>query len=106
MRTHSTVPNSTAPPTMVMTMKMKMSASVRFRIDQRSESRLELGVVGERHRPTGARIEIVLQDDRRRGGVQTLLARAPVLFPHSETAFGFVAGQPLVLEHDGQAGAY
>src|SRR5438093_12823115 len=47
-------------------------------------------------------IKIILQDDGRRGGVEPRLSRSPVLVLDCETAFGFDAGEPLVLQRNGE----
>src|SRR5207244_8976300 len=47
-------------------------------------------------------IEIILQDDCRRGRVEPRLSRSPVLVPHCEPALGFTAREPFVLERHRQ----
>src|SRR6185369_14114632 len=42
-------------------------------------------------------VQMVLQDDGRGRGIETFLARPPVLVALGEPAFGFYARQPLVL---------
>src|SRR5437870_3690320 len=50
-------------------------------------------------------IEIILQDDCRRGRVEPRLSRSPVLVPYCEPALGFSAREPLVLQRHGQRGS-
>ena len=49
----------------------------------------------------GPRVEIVLQDDGRRGGVEQRLAFPPVLSRSRQQRLGLLARQPFVLQHDG-----
>ena len=46
------------------------------------------------------RVEIVLQDDRGRRGVELRFAFPPILFATRQQAFGFAAAEPLVLQDD------
>ncbi len=50
-------------------------------------------------------VEIVLENDRRRGRVEALLAPAPVALADGETALRFSAGQPLVCRRNRQPGS-
>src|SRR6267143_535112 len=49
-------------------------------------------------------IEVVLQDDCRRGRIQPCLTRTPVLLRQRETALGLAAREPLVLKCDRKCG--
>src|SRR5689334_578225 len=49
-------------------------------------------------------IEIVLQDDGRRGGVEACVSRAPILVGQRKPAFCFSAREPLVLQCNRQPG--
>ena len=48
-------------------------------------------------------VQVLLQHHRRRGGVETLLADAPVTLPQGEPALGLAARQAFVLQDDLQA---
>ena len=51
-----------------------------------------------------ARVQKVLKDDRRGGGVELRLALAPVALALGEARFGLVTRQPLVLQMNRQSG--